>query len=107
MPNRRRTWPYSRWDPELNRDPPIANYRAPGVWERSDRSVAGPLRMGTTPGVGPRGPAVEAPYSNRTDFGTDRISPRDFDPMGTCRNRFGDIPSDLIAEQVRGRQRRR
>jgi hypothetical protein len=35
----------------------------------------------------------------------DRISPRDFDPMGTPRNRFGDIPSDAITEQLNGRKR--
>lgn len=100
MANARRTWPYS--GPELNRDPPTAWFRAPGVWETNGRAVAGPLRHGTTPGVGPRGGAVEADYTEATDHGTDRISPRDFDPMGTPRRRFGDIPSDLIARQVRG-----
>jgi hypothetical protein len=36
----------------------------------------------------------------------DRISPRDFDPMGTPRNRFGDIPSDATTEQLNGRRSR-
>ena len=33
----------------------------------------------------------------------DRISPKDFDPMGTTRRRFGDIPSDAITEQLNGK----
>lgn len=103
MGNRRRTWP-----PTLGADTMTTCVTlTPDGWLRGGRSVAGPLRMGTTPGVGPRGGAVEADYTHVTDFGTDRIAPRDFDPMGTARNRFGDIPSDLIAEQVRGRDRRR
>jgi hypothetical protein len=40
-----------------------------------------------------------------SDFGMDRISPRDFDPAGTPRNRFGDIPSDAITEQLNGRRK--
>lgn len=101
MPNRRRTWPYS--GPELNRDAPIAWYRAPGIDERSDRSLVGPLRYGTEPRVGPNGRVVIADYTTRSDVGTDRIA-RDYDPMGTCRTRFGEIPSDLISHQIRGRR---
>ena len=102
MPNRRQTWPYSSNDPTLNRDVRPAQYLHPDGYLKSTRSLAGPLRMGTEPRVGPRGGAVEADNSGRTDYGMDRIEPRDFDPMGTSRNRSGDIPSDLIARQVRG-----
>lgn len=62
--------------------------------------------MGTTPGVGPRGGATIADNVNGSDMGMDRITPRDFDPMGTCRNRFGEIGSELIARQIRGARRR-
>jgi len=31
----------------------------------------------------------------------DRVSPRDFDPIGTSRRRSGDIPSDFITGQLR------
>jgi hypothetical protein len=33
----------------------------------------------------------------------DRITPRDFDPIGTVRNRTGDITSELISRD-RGRK---
>jgi hypothetical protein len=33
----------------------------------------------------------------------DRIEPRDFDPAGTARNRFGEIPSSLVSSEVRKR----
>jgi hypothetical protein len=69
---------------------------------KSGRSPAGPLRTGTEPRVGPRarGP-VESANSSESDFGMDRVSPRDFDPAGTSRNRSGDIPSDFITGQLR------
>ncbi|HEX3523943.1 MAG TPA: hypothetical protein VHT52_17885 [Stellaceae bacterium] len=46
------------------------------------RPVAGPLRYGTEPRVGPRGKAVEAADSMMSDHGMDRISPRGMDPQG-------------------------
>lgn len=102
MPNTRQTWPYASNDPWLNRDTRKAFYVTPDGYLKSTRSLAGPLRMGTEPRVGPRGGAVEADNGGGSDFGMDRIEPRDFDPMGTSRARSGDIPSDLIARQVRG-----
>lgn len=90
--------------PTVKRNP-TAYFQTPDGYLKSDRSLAGPLRMGTTPGVGPRGGAVIADYAEGSDFGMDRVSPRDFDPMGTSRARFGEIPSDLISRQIRGRQR--
>jgi hypothetical protein len=44
---------------------------------------------------------VESANSSESDFGMDRVSPRDFDPAGTSRNRSGDIPSDFITGQLR------
>ena len=102
MPNTRQTWPYASNDPWLNRDNKPAQFLGPDGYQKSNRSLAGPLRMGTEPRVGPRGGAVEADNSDASDFGMDRITPRHFDPMGTCRERYGEIPSDLIARQVRG-----
>ena len=95
-------WPRTNADGSEKRSP-TANFLTRDGWLKSGRDLAGPLRMGTTPEAGPKGPVVDADYTGRTDFGTDRIEPRDFDPMGTPRNRFGDIPSDLIARNVRRR----
>lgn len=100
-----REWPRGRTN-GTERGGPTGFYLNPDGYQRSDRAVAGGLRTGTSSDVGPRasGP-VSGDVSNRTDMGMDRISPRDFDPMGTPRNRFGDIPSDFITEQVNGRRR--
>lgn len=97
-------WPRGQPDGSEKRGPTGQFLTADG-YLKSSRDLAGPLRMGTAPGTGPKGGAVEADYSGRSDFGMDRISPRDFDPMGTSRERSGEIPSDLIARQVRGARR--
>lgn len=78
---------------------PTAFYLAPDCYFKSDRPVAGPLRMGTEPRVGPSGAVLDG----NSDFGVDRTSPRDFDPIGTVRNRNGDIQSGRISKQLRGR----
>jgi hypothetical protein len=67
---------------------------------KSNRSLAGPLRYGTAPGVGPKG---DGGGNGASDFGMDRVEPRDFDPMGTPRNRFGEIPSELVSRSARRR----
>jgi hypothetical protein len=59
------------------------------------------LRHGTHVGTGPKGEAVVADNTRASDFGMDRVAPRDFDPLGTVRTRFGEISSDLIARQKR------
>lgn len=102
MPNTRRTWPYSSTDPYLNRDAPTAFFLTADGYLKSDRQLSGSHRTGTEPRVGPRanGPNA-ADYGRQTDFGMDRIAPRDFDPIGTPRNRFGEIPSSLITEKTR------
>jgi hypothetical protein len=85
---------------------PDAFVQHPMVTERIDRSLVGPLRYGTAEGVGPRGRAVVAENSERSDMGMDRISPREFDPMGTSLNRYSGNSSDLISREIRGRRPR-
>jgi hypothetical protein len=90
----------SVWPPKQDNQPD-ACFLAPDGYLRSERSLAGPLRHGTHVGTGPKGDAVIADNTRASDFGMDRIAPRDFDPLGTCRSRSGEIPSDLIARQKR------
>lgn len=82
------------------RSNPVAVYVTPTTDQRSDRALAGPLRMGTSRGVGPRG--LLAPDSFGSDLGVDRVSPRRFDPMGTSLQR-APLPenSTLISREVR------
>lgn len=92
-----RAWPSTRRSGPGQRDP-RACYQAPGLLERSDRSVAGPLRMGTHPSVGPRGRGMPG----GSDFGMDRITPVGFDPLGTSLERApAQEASEPISRQVR------
>ena len=78
-------------------------FQAPDATERSDRSLAGPLRLGPAPCVVPRG----ALRPGGSDLGTDRVSPRGFDPMGTSDTRAPEQEgSTLISREVRGGRRR-
>jgi hypothetical protein len=91
--------------PRIKRQP-NAYFTGPDGYHRSDRDVAGPLRMGTTPEVGPKGPAVRADRSSVTDFGMDRID----GTAGHDINKGTSQPpppykSDLIASFERGRTR--
>jgi hypothetical protein len=88
---RQTEWPRVKREPE-------AFFQTPDGVLKSGRSLDGPLRLGTAPGVGPSGAPANG---NGSDFGVDRVSPRDFDPLGTTRQRSGTIPSDLIASQRR------
>lgn len=99
MPNRRRSWPYQDGQAE---SPPAITVSPDGTWN-SARRFAGPLRVSTAPGVGPRGaPSGE---TIATDLGVDRISPRRMDPLGTDNTRDPPRePSELIARV--GRRRR-
>jgi hypothetical protein len=108
MPNRRQTWPYSSTDPWLNRDAPLGFFQTPDGVLKSTRSLAGPLRTGTEPRVGPRADGRNAAGEGRdSDFGMDRITPRGFDPIGTSDDRIGPMPSSsLVTEQVRRRNDR-
>lgn len=80
---------------------PTADYLTPDGFLRSSRSLAGPLRMGTEPRVGPR----DAPASVGTsDFGLDRVSPRGFDPIGTSDTRApAQEGSSRLSRDVRNR----
>jgi hypothetical protein len=98
-----REWPRVR-DTGTERRAPTAYFTGPtGIW-KSERSVAGPLRMGTAPGVGPSGML----RNGSSDMGVDRISPRRFDPIGNHLNRAGEREgSPLVSRELRGSNRRR
>lgn len=99
-----REWPRTR-DDGTERTSPRGFFQSRDGVLRSDRSLGGPLRTGTSPDVGPRARSRAASGEGRdSDFGMDRISPRGFDPIGTPDDRIGPQPSsDLITEQVRKR----
>jgi hypothetical protein len=84
-------------------DQPVARYQTADGVLKSTRSVAGALRYGTMPNVGPRGDAITG-GGNGTDFGMDRITPRGFDPMGTSlRREPNQEGSTLVSRDVRRR----
>ena len=80
----------SEW-PVVKREPD-AYVLVPDTYERTDRGVAGPLRFGTArDGVGPRG---NIHPGGTSDYGMDRVSPREFDPMGTSIERYRNSKRD-------------
>jgi hypothetical protein len=90
------------WAPKMD-DQPVAEFQNADGWQRSNRSVAGPLRLGTMPGVGPRGGAVIG--GGGSDMGMDRITPRGFDPVGTSlRREPNQEGSTLVSREIRGRR---
>lgn len=79
----------------------IADFVTPNGYLRSERSLAGPLRMGTTPNVGPKGLVAGGTAS---DFEMDRM-PRRFDPIGSHNDRTPPRPtSTLLSRAVRSRK---
>lgn len=83
-------WPIVKREPD-------AWVLAPDVYERTDRGAAGPLRSGTVQnGVGPRGRVPQ----DVSDYKMDRVSPREFDPMGTSIARYNNPKrdADLISD---------
>ena len=79
----------------------VGDVLANGWFERTDRPLAGPLRMGTEPRVGPRGLVAGGTAS---DLEMDRITPRGFDPMGSHNERQPKQESSpLLSRAVRGR----
>jgi hypothetical protein len=93
-----REWPRVRESDGTSRSSPTGFYQSANVIERSDRPLAGSLRLGTAPGVGPKG----ALKPGSSDFGMDRITPRRFDPIGTSDMRTAQPEaSDLISKEVR------
>ena len=67
----------------------------------SARSLAGPLRVGTAPGVGPRRQGNSAGFGS--DFGVDRMEQRQVDSIGV-KYPETDRPVTTIARE--GRRRR-
>ena len=87
--------------PTVKREP-VGVYQHPDAILRSDRSLAGPLRLGTEPRVGPRGFLRDG---NASDFGMDRVTPRGFDPMGTSDTRAPpQEPSALLSRESRAKR---
>jgi len=81
---------------------PVGHFQTPDGVLRSDRSLAGPLRLGTSPGVGPRGLLRDG---NASDFGMDRVTPRGFDPMGSHNTREPpQESSSLLSRATRRRE---
>jgi hypothetical protein len=76
----------------------IADFAVPDGYLRSSRPLTGPLRIGTEPRVGPRGPVPDGVVS---DFEMDRVSPRSFDPMGTSDRRDPRFPSSFLLSRRR------
>ncbi|MBA0087716.1 MAG: hypothetical protein HRJ53_22250 [Acidobacteria bacterium Pan2503] len=96
-------WPRVR-DTGTERRAPTAFFVTANAYQKSERSVAGPLRMGTAPGVGPTG----ALRNGSSDWSMDRISPRRFDPIGDSLNRAGEQQtSPLLSRELRGNNRRK
>lgn len=80
----------------------VAEFLSPDGFLRSERSLAGPLRLGTTPDVGPKGLVAGGTAS---DFEMDRLSKRGFDPMGTPDERTNvQESSQLVSSAVRSRK---
>jgi hypothetical protein len=96
--------PWPRVRPEgTERRSPTGFFQNPDAVQRSDRSLAGPLRLGTAPGVGPQG----ALRNGSSDFGMDRVSPRGFDPIGTSDSRAPpQEASGLVSRELRRGRRK-
>jgi len=93
-----REWPMTQAN-GMERNAPTAIFTHPNGYLKSGRSLAGPLRMGTSRGVGPSGPLLDG----ASDMGVDRVSPRRFDPIGNSLNRAGEREkSPLISRELRG-----
>jgi hypothetical protein len=90
----------SEW-PRVKRQPAVADFLTPNGFLKSDRSLAGPLRLGTEPRIGPRG---LLPDGTSSDFGMDRVTPRGFDPAGTSDTRAPPQEgSTLLSRSIRSR----
>ena len=77
-------WP-ARRDNGSERRSPDAFFATADGFLKSNRSLTGPLRLGTASPVGPGGSAGVG----ATDFGMDTISPRRFDVLGNPMERSG------------------
>jgi hypothetical protein len=96
-------WPRQQTSEGTPRTSPVGRFQTSDAILKSDRSLAGPLRLSTEPRVGPRG-ALRG--GNASDFGMDRVSPRGFDPLGTSDTRApAQEASTLISKEVRRSKR--
>lgn len=81
----------------------IGDVVVPDGYERTNRPLTGPLRLGTEPRIGPRGLVADGTAS---DFEMDRVSPRGFDPAGTSNERAPRRESSpLLSRSIRSRSR--
>ena len=87
-----REWPRVRGNP-------TAIYATAQGYLISDRQVAGPLRMGTAPGVGPRG---RGGGGGDSDFGMDRLEHAPVDRVGVKYPEV-DPPVPLLSRRMRER----
>ena len=95
-------WP-ARRDSGTEIRSPTAFFATADGYLKSERSLAGPLRLGTSPPVGPKGAG-----RGSSDFGMDRITPRGFDPEGTALDRYGaQESSPLVSRELRSENRRK
>jgi hypothetical protein len=78
----------------------IGDFLHPRGYQRSERAVAGPLRLGTAPGVGPAGLLQDG---SQSDFGMDFVNPKRTDPIGTGRPLTET--AGLLSRQIRGRDK--
>lgn len=92
-------WPRTRAN-GTQRNDPDPYFASPDGYHRLSRDLAGPLRMGTTPEAGPKGPAVRADRDFTSDSGMDRI-----DPTAGHDINAGKYKSVLIAQAERGEGR--
>jgi hypothetical protein len=95
-----RPWPRVR-DTGVERRAPTAFFAAPDGYLKSERSLAGPLRMGTAPGIGPRG----AIRNGSSDFGMDRLEMK---PVDRCGVKYPEVdpPVPMVSRELRNSNRR-
>ena len=92
MPNAQKPWPYGG-----QCKCPDALTLTPDGLLNSGRPLAGPLRLSTAMGVGPSG-APDGAF-RRSDFGTDRLQPRRYDPIGTGQDRWPSPRARPVSEE--------
>lgn len=87
----------SEW-PRVKGNPDYGCVLHPNGVEQFGRNLVGPLRLGTSPGVGPGA----ARRDGTSDFGMDEIAVRRFDPMGSNNVRApAREESKLISSEIR------
>ena len=85
-----------------SRGDPVGRFLTADGFLNSARSLAGPLRLGTEPRVGPKGAA----RNGSTDFDMDRLEQKPVDRIGV-KYPETDKPVPLVSRELRGSNRRR